>query len=74
MAKCDTCGNDYTPSMRIILRGEEHDFDCFECAIQSLAPACDHCGVKIIGHGVESGSGVFCCDHCLRKQSDAEAA
>lgn len=30
------------------------------------APICDHCGCKIIGYGVEAGSGFFCCAHCAR--------
>jgi hypothetical protein len=29
-----------------------------------LAPACNHCGCKIIGHGVESESAFYCCSHC----------
>jgi hypothetical protein len=31
-----------------------HTFDCFECAIAALAPECEKCGVKIIGHGLEA--------------------
>jgi len=30
-------------------------FDSFECAIHRLAPACAHCGCKVVGHGVEAG-------------------
>jgi hypothetical protein len=29
--------------------GDSHSF---ECAIHALAPTCEYCGVKVIGHGV----------------------
>jgi hypothetical protein len=41
-------------------------FDSFECAIQLLAPTCAHCGIRVIGHGVEADGIVFCCAHCAR--------
>jgi hypothetical protein len=25
---------------------------------------CEHCGVRIIGHGLEKSGRFFCCDHC----------
>lgn len=31
-----------------------HVFDSFECAIHRLAPVCEHCGCKIIGHGLQA--------------------
>jgi hypothetical protein len=67
MAKCDQCGNDYDNSFEITMRGQTHTFDSFECAIQSLAPVCPHCGCKIIGHGVEEGGAIYCCAHCAGK-------
>jgi hypothetical protein len=66
MKKCDTCGNTYAAPMRIRLRGRSYTFDCFECAIQALAPACAHCGVKILGHGVEVDETIYCSAHCAR--------
>jgi hypothetical protein len=51
--------------MEIVLRGETHVFDSFECAIHALAPTCAHCGCKVVGHGVEAEPGTtFCCRHC----------
>ena len=41
-------------------------FDCFECAIHALAPVCDHCGCKVVGHGVEASGAFFCCASCAR--------
>jgi hypothetical protein len=29
-----------------------------------LAPTCEHCGCRIIGHGVEADGRMFCCAHC----------
>ena len=56
MAKCDTCGNDYDQSFKVTTAGgQTHTFDSFECAISKLAPACEHCKVRIIGHGLQKG-------------------
>ena len=67
MAKCDVCGNDYDKSFEIIQAGESHVFDSFECAIHALAPECDHCGCRIIGHGMEGGGRYFCCANCAKQ-------
>jgi hypothetical protein len=64
MARCETCGNEYDKCMEIRAEGEIHVFDSFECAIHALAPRCNHCGCKILGHGAESGSAYYCCAHC----------
>jgi hypothetical protein len=72
MAKCDHCGNDYDKSFEVILGGEKHTFDCFECAIHVCAPQCVHCGVRIIGHGLEKSGRMFCCDHCAEKEGVTE--
>jgi DNA-directed RNA polymerase subunit RPC12/RpoP len=32
-----------------------------------LAPRCDHCGGKILGHGVESDGTIYCCAHCAHR-------
>ena len=66
MARCETCGNDYAKSFEVVMAGRSHTFDCFECAIQTLAPACAHCGCGIIGHGVEVNGELYCCNHCAR--------
>jgi hypothetical protein len=69
MARCDVCGNDYHRSFEITTSaGVRHTFDCFECAIQKLAPTCEHCGTRIIGHGMEANDTFFCCAHCARKE------
>ncbi len=64
MAVCDTCGNDYDKAFQVIKDGKTHNFDSFECAIQKLAPTCEMCKVRIIGHGLEAQGRFFCCDHC----------
>ena len=66
MPKCDTCGNDYDQAFQVIMGGNTHYFDCFQCAIQMLAPACADCGCTIIGHGTEAGGEIYCCHHCAR--------
>jgi len=66
MAKCEVCGNDYHMSFEVITSGSSHTFDSFECAIHKLAPVCDHCGCKIIGHGMEADGAFYCCANCAR--------
>lgn len=67
MAVCETCGNDYDKAFTVSLNGGSHTFDSFECAIQKLAPTCDQCGVRIVGHGMEAGGTMYCCHHCAEK-------
>jgi hypothetical protein len=72
MAKCEVCGNEYDKTIEITMSGEaqdgvSHTFDSFECAINALAPQCDHCGCRIIGHGVEANGSIFCCANCARQ-------
>lgn len=74
MAKCEVCGNDYDKAFQVNAPGEEpRTFDSFECAIHALAPSCEHCGVKVIGHGVEADGSFYCCAHCARMAGATEA-
>src|SRR5689334_10962563 len=65
-AACEVCGNDYDKPLEIVVNGISHYFDSFECAIHALAPKCEHCGCRIIGHGVEAAGSIFCCAHCAK--------
>ena len=64
MARCDLCGNDYDKAFTVTQNGRTHTFDSFECAIHAMAPACSHCGCRIIGHGLEATGAYYCCAHC----------
>lgn len=68
MAQCETCRNDYDKAFEIVMGGASHTFDSFECAIQALAPTCRHCGCRVIGHGVEADSAIYCCAHCASQE------
>lgn len=70
--KCENCGNDYDKSFTIQMAGMDHNFDSFECAINVLAPKCEHCGTKIIGHGMEAGGRMYCCAHCAQHEGASE--
>jgi len=72
MARCDVCGNEYDKSFQVITNGKTYTFDSFECAVHKLAPNCAHCGVRIVGHGMESDEQMFCCDHCATKRGVTE--
>ncbi len=73
MGVCETCGNDYENTFEISVDDEIHEFDCFECAIQALAPNCAHCDVKIVGHGFETDGEIYCCGHCAREDAKSNA-
>ena len=64
MATCANCGNEYDKTFEVTRDGETKSFDSFECAIAVMAPTCEHCGIRIIGHGVEADGRMFCCAHC----------
>jgi hypothetical protein len=72
MARCEHCGNEYDKSFEVVMAGTAHVFDSFECAIHVLAPVCAHCGIKIIGHGLEADMKFFCCANCARQMGEAE--
>jgi hypothetical protein len=67
MAVCEVCGNDYDKAFEVSRGGESHTFDSFECAIHALAPTCDHCSCRIVGHGVEANGSVYCCANCAHE-------
>jgi phage terminase large subunit GpA-like protein len=72
MAACEVCGNDYWLAFEVhVASGEVHVFDSFECAVQSLAPICEHCQVRIVGHGVDVEGRFYCCAHCARSAEGA---
>ena len=73
MGRCEVCGNEYDKAFKVVIEGESHTFDSFECAIHALAPKCDHCDCHIIGHGVETGGHMYCCHHCA-EMSGVEGA
>jgi hypothetical protein len=75
MAVCEVCGNDYDLAFEVVAQGARHTFDSFECAIHRMAPICEHCGVKVIGHGMTVRGQFFCCAHCARAEhGDAAVA
>jgi hypothetical protein len=67
MARCEVCGNDYDKSFEVTMQGKRHVFDSFECAVHALAPTCAHCGLRILGHGLEADGTFYCCDHCAEQ-------
>lgn len=72
MARCDVCGNDYDKAFQVVMGGNMHTFDSFECAIHALAPRCSHCGCRIIGHGMEADGKFFCCAQCAEHQGEPD--
>ncbi len=71
--QCEVCGNSYDKAFQVVLNGQSHTFDSFECAIHALAPTCAHCRCRIVGHGVEAAGSVYCCAHCAGNSGAAGA-
>ncbi len=71
MDRCEVCGNEYELAFEVITAGQRHVFDCFECAIHRLAPICERCGCKVVGHGVEAHRKLYCSAHCARESGVA---
>ena len=71
---CDHCGNDYARAFQIISAdGRRFVADSLECAAQLMAPVCGHCGCRILGHGIDTSTGVYCCAHCARHAGETRA-
>jgi hypothetical protein len=74
MGTCEVCGNEYDKSFEVVAAGQRHVFDSFECAIHRMAPVCEHCQCRVIGHGVEVDGRFFCCANCARGATGVEQA
>ncbi|MFI1470195.1 hypothetical protein [Streptomyces wuyuanensis] len=74
MAKCEVCGNDYEMSFEVHAAGAVHTFDSIECAAQRIAPICENCQCRILGHGLQADGQFYCCAHCARAKGVAELA
>jgi hypothetical protein len=71
MEACEVCGNKYDKAFEVVMAGKRHVFDSFECAIHAVAPVCEHCGCRIVGHGVEDDGRIYCCVHCAKTEGVA---
>jgi hypothetical protein len=64
------CDKESDRSFEVVMGASRQTFDTFECAIEALAPACETCGSRIVGHAVEVNKLFYCCAHCaLLKQA-----
>lgn len=72
MPQCEVCGNEYDKAFIVEAAGARHVFDSFECAIHKMAPICEQCQCRVIGHGVEVGAQFFCSAHCARRATAAD--
>lgn len=68
MTQCEKCGNEYDKAFEVVMNGSPHTFDSFECAINALAPKCQNCGNRILGHGIEAKGNLYCCAHCAHQK------
>ena len=74
MASCEVCGNDYRLSFEVHAAGSGARVRQLRVRHPCAAPVCEHCGVKVIGHGVEADGTFFCCASCARMHGDPASA
>ena len=63
-ASCEVCGKDGEGCFEVLLGGERHIFDSFECAMRGMLPTCSFCGCRIIGEGVHADNVFYCSYLC----------
>jgi hypothetical protein len=63
-ASCEVCGMDGEGCFEILLGGERHIFDSFECAMRAMTPICAFCGCQVVGHGVQDRNSFYCSYLC----------
>jgi len=71
-ASCEVCGNNRERCFEVLLGGERHIFDSFECAMLALTPKCALCGCRIVGHGVQVENTFYCSNLCANLHSVRE--
>jgi hypothetical protein len=63
----------YDKAFQVVMNGKAHTFDSFECAIHALAPMCEHCGTRIVGHGLEGWHLLLLRPLCSKRRCDRSA-
>jgi len=75
MARCEVCGNEFTKPVTVEWNGEQKTVDSFECAVQALAPRCEHCGQPVMNQSIQDDAPFYCCSVCEQKaQQKAQPA
>ncbi|MDR3661962.1 MAG: hypothetical protein P4L86_16530 [Mycobacterium sp.] len=72
MTVCITCGTDCDQSFTVSWNGRSASFDCIECMATMVAPACRHCGCRILGHALRVDGHSYCCAHCAQAGIDPD--
>ncbi len=66
MDRCECCGGSLgAHPVGLRYRGKESVFCSFGCAVVQAAPACIHCGAKVLGRGVMVGARLYCSPACV---------
>ncbi len=53
--------------------GPQYTFDCFDCAVETLAPRCPECGRVYLGRPVPFGDQHFCSTECAQRRQVRDA-
>jgi phage terminase large subunit GpA-like protein len=75
MSRCEVCGKEFTKPVTVEWNGEQKTVDSFECAVQALAPRCEHCGQPVMNQSIQDDAPFYCCSVCEQKaQQKAQPA
>jgi hypothetical protein len=74
VGQCEVCHNADDRTFEVVMNATRHTFDTFQCAIDALAPTCETCGSRIVGHGVNDNHHLYCCAHCALLKDAATLA
>ena len=66
--RCMNCGLNIEKDYILYINGTEFTFDSFECAINFVAPRCNHCNSIIIGRGIKHLDEIFCSFDCSKEK------
>ena len=74
MRSCRKCGQPAQVPVSIRTGdGPSYTFDCFDCAIEMVAPRCPECRRAYLGRPVTSGEHRFCSTACSQRRQVREA-
>jgi len=70
LGRCETCSNEAEKLFEVIVCGQSHAYDSFQCAVMAMAHRCDFCGLSISTPVMEHNGRHFCSSSCAEAVDD----
>jgi hypothetical protein len=68
--RCETCRNEAPKLFEVIVCGDSHAFDSFQCAVMALGEHCDFCGLSVKAAAFEQRGRKYCSSSCAASIDD----